>query len=154
MKLPTYRVAPLPAGGTLDYTVDWTDVLAELGDTAAAAEWVVPAGLVAGATGGSGAVRTLFVSSDTPGAYRLTCWLTTAGGRRIATVLLLDVLPAGSGATVIDEPVGEALLTEDGEPLSTEDGRTIVVSQADGEALLTEDGEPLLTEGGDIIVVG
>jgi hypothetical protein len=77
----------------LDYAVDWTKPLEELADTIATATWSVPSGLVEGAAGGAGAVRTLWLSGGTAGiSYTLTHTITTAGGRTLARTILLDVV--------------------------------------------------------------
>lgn len=92
MKLPTFRASPLAVGAAIDYGVDWTDVLAELGDAHDSTDWTVPAGLTVTGTGGAGNVRTVWLSGLTPGAYRVVAWLNTVGGRRVSVILLIDVL--------------------------------------------------------------
>jgi hypothetical protein len=92
VSLATHRLASLAPGATLDYGVDAADLLAGLDDTLASVDWEVPAGLTAGPQGGGGAVRTIWLTGVTPGAYRVVAWLNTAGGRRLPVVLLIDVL--------------------------------------------------------------
>lgn len=78
----------------VDYAIDWTDVLDDLGgDTIATVAWTVPAGLTGGAQAGSGSVRTIVLSGGIVGiGYSIASTITTAGGRTVRRRVLLDVL--------------------------------------------------------------
>lgn len=69
----------------LPWTVDWSDWLAEEGDTGASATWIVPAGLVQESSPAPSLVNgkaTVWLSGGTDGAdYSVTCRLTTTAGR-------------------------------------------------------------------------
>lgn len=93
MSEPGLRWGAKDPADVLDYAIDWSSVLAELGDdTIASTTWVVPAGLTGGAEAAAGAVRTKFLSGGTADqSYALTCTITTLGGRTISRTVLLDV---------------------------------------------------------------
>lgn len=69
----------------LPFTVDWTAWLANEGDTAASATWIVPTGLVqesSPAPSLADGKATVWLSGGTAGTeYLVTCRLTTTGGR-------------------------------------------------------------------------
>lgn len=66
----------------LDYSWDWSDWLADVGDTISSATVAVPDGLAAdGAPVVGGSTVTQRVSGGTlDGVYRMVCQITTAGG--------------------------------------------------------------------------
>lgn len=80
---------------TIDYAIDWAAVLAELGnDTIATSAWVVPAGLVRGSDGATGAARWVFLGGGVAGeSHEITASITTAGGRVVVRRIRLDILP-------------------------------------------------------------
>jgi hypothetical protein len=69
----------------LPFTIDWSDWLAAESDTAATANWIVPAGLVKQANPPASLFAgkaTAWFSGGTAGQiYRVTCRLTTVAGR-------------------------------------------------------------------------
>lgn len=69
----------------LPFAVDWSQWLANEGDTAASATWITPVGIVREASPApslTGGTATAWFSGGTHGTdYRVTCRLTTAGGR-------------------------------------------------------------------------
>lgn len=69
----------------LPFSVDWTAWLSNEDDTGASATWIAPAGIVQEASPApslTAGVATAWFSGGTDGKdYRITCRLTTAGGR-------------------------------------------------------------------------
>lgn len=68
----------------LPFAVDWSQWLTAEGDTAATATWIVPAGLTQDTPGPSltGGTATIWLSGGTVDTdYKVTCRLTTTGGR-------------------------------------------------------------------------
>lgn len=69
----------------LPYAVDWSAWLANEGDTASSATWIAPDGIVQEASPApslTDGVATAWFSGGTDGKdYRITCRLTTTGGR-------------------------------------------------------------------------
>lgn len=69
----------------LPFTVDWSQWLANEGDTAASATWMVPAGLVQESTplpSLANGKATVWISGGTAGQdYLVTCRLVTTGGK-------------------------------------------------------------------------
>lgn len=93
MSTPGLRWSAKDPADVLDYAIDWSAVLAELGgDSIASTTWSVPAGLVGGAEGVAGDVRTKFISGGTADTtYAVGCRITTTGGRTIERTVRLDV---------------------------------------------------------------
>lgn len=66
---------------TLDYGLDWSDWLAA-GETIAASEWSVPAGLTKDSDDHNTTLAAVWLSGGTAGAtYRITNRVTTSAGR-------------------------------------------------------------------------
>lgn len=70
------------AAEVLDYSVDWSAVLAEDGDTITTATWIVPVGLTKGDEQLESGVMTVMLSGGTAQTtYSITSRIATAGGR-------------------------------------------------------------------------
>lgn len=66
----------------LDFAVDWTQWLANEGDTASEFNWMVPEGLTGSDEQVDGGKAVIWLSGGEVGAdYRVTCRITTASGR-------------------------------------------------------------------------
>ena len=66
----------------LDYTIDWTKWLDEVGDAIATSTWVVPSGLTKVTETNTSKIATVWLSSGTDGTnYTVTNRITTAAGR-------------------------------------------------------------------------
>lgn len=78
----TWR-AGIPAGATWDWTVDAADDLSLTGDSIAVAEWLLPAGLTAGAVVNTATRTTMLITAPplpSPRPYPVAVRYTTAGG--------------------------------------------------------------------------
>ena len=77
----------------LDYSFDWTDILATSGnDTNSSSVWGGDSGITIGASTGAGAVRTTIISGGSVGqSYAVTNKIVTVGGRTIERSFRLDV---------------------------------------------------------------
>lgn len=79
----------------LPFAADWSAWLANEGDTATSATWIVPAGIVqenSPAPTLINGVATVWLSGGTAGMdYYVTCRLTTAGGRTDDRTLRIQV---------------------------------------------------------------
>ena len=66
----------------LDYTIDWTKWLDEVGDTIEASTWIVPTGLTKVTETNTNKLATVWLSGGTVGEnYTVTNRITTAAGR-------------------------------------------------------------------------
>ena len=66
----------------LDYTLDWTKWLDEVGDTIETSTWIVPAGLTKVTETNTAKLATVWLSGGTVGEnYTVTNRITTAAGR-------------------------------------------------------------------------
>ena len=66
----------------LDYTIDWTKWLDEVGDTIATSTWIVPSGLTKVTETNTSKNATVWLSGGTDGTnYTVTNRITTAAGR-------------------------------------------------------------------------
>jgi hypothetical protein len=66
----------------LDYTIDWTKWLDEVGDTIAMSTWIVPTGLTKVTETNTTKLATVWLSGGTDGTnYTITNRITTAAGR-------------------------------------------------------------------------
>lgn len=73
--MATFKKDP---NATLDYTFDWTDFLAPIGDTIASVTWVLSTGLTKVSQSNTTTTATAFVSGGTVGdTATLTCRITT-----------------------------------------------------------------------------
>ena len=66
----------------LDYTIDWTKWLDEVGDSIATSTWIVPTGLTKVTETNTTKLATVWLSGGTVGEnYTVTNRITTVGGR-------------------------------------------------------------------------
>lgn len=79
----------------LDYVFDWSEWLAEVGDTLAEAAWAVPDGLTLESSERSSVSATAWISGGTDGAsYVVRNAVTTADGRTATRAVLMVVTAA------------------------------------------------------------
>jgi len=78
---------------TLDYTFNWLPWLAPISDTITDVEWVPDEALTVESSSNTTARATAFVSGGTAGeTLRLTCRITTAGGRIDDRTIILKIV--------------------------------------------------------------
>lgn len=76
---PTIKKDP---NATLDYSIDWSNWLAIIGDTIATAAWTVTGGLSVVSSSYTTTATSVYLSGGTAGTTATaTCRITTAGGR-------------------------------------------------------------------------
>lgn len=84
---------PKDPNATLDYTFDWAAWLTPVADTIAAVVWVITPGLVKVSSSFTAANATIFVSGGVlNGSEKITCRITTAGGRTDDRTIALKIL--------------------------------------------------------------
>ena len=68
---------------TLDFAIDWSDVLTADSDTIASAVWTLPAGFTKVSQAEASSRTTIWISGGNLSArpYRVLCRMTTVGGR-------------------------------------------------------------------------
>lgn len=73
---------PKDPDDVLDYSIDWSAVLAQDADTIATIVWTVPAPLAKVSQAEAGSVAVVWISGGVDGTrYPIGCRLTTVGGR-------------------------------------------------------------------------
>lgn len=81
-------------GAKLDYSVDWSEWLEDIGDTITTSTWVVTSGITQTTTSNTTTTATIWLSGGTPGTiYQATNHIITAAGRedeRTITVRVQD----------------------------------------------------------------
>ena len=80
------QTAHMPAGATLDWTLDLSAVMAKENDQIASATWELGVGLTSGAPVNTPTSTTLFITAPaTPSATAILCTITytTTGGRTV-----------------------------------------------------------------------
>lgn len=66
----------------LDYTFDWSEYLAPIGDTISTVTWILSAGITKVSQSNSTTTASAFVSGGVAGSFEtLTCRILTTGGR-------------------------------------------------------------------------
>ena len=87
MALPIPRFVKDPNANPLDYTIDWSAWLqsAATTDTISSVSWTVPTGLTKTNATNTTTTATIWLSGGVLGSgksvYKVTCLVTTAGGR-------------------------------------------------------------------------
>lgn len=82
-----HSVIPKDPNANLDYAFDWTKYLDAISDTIAAVEWTLDSPLLKTNSSFDSKTATVWISGGvipappTPNEYRVTCRITTAGGR-------------------------------------------------------------------------
>lgn len=76
----------------LDFPIDWSEWLAEVGDTISTSAWSVPAGITADSDSKTADTATVWLSGGTDGnSYSVRNTIETAGGRTATRALLIVV---------------------------------------------------------------
>ena len=88
--------AHMPAGATLDWTLDVSAIMEAESDQLVSADWILADGLASGAQVNTATATTLFISAPLIAAktpYLCTITYTTSGGRVVPKQFLMYVLP-------------------------------------------------------------
>lgn len=84
--------SPKDPDDVLDYSIDWSDVLAADGDTIAGVAWTFPAGISKQSESVEGSATFVWISGGQDGSrYAIGCRVTTAGGRIYDRTIALSV---------------------------------------------------------------